>query len=419
MHHKMIAIAILLSLPAMVLVGADTDWPRWRGVRGDASSNEKGLLKEWPEGGPPVAWQSKGLGQGFSSLAIVGDRLFTMGSKDGKNFLICLNRADGKRIWETPFGSGEPNCTPTTDGDRVYGISRSGELACLKISDGSVIWQKSFSKDFGGKEPIWGFSESPLVDGDRVICSPGSDDAFVVALNKKSGLVVWKSKLEGGDKLKGHGGAGYSSPVISNAAGVKQYVTLTGKGLVGIDAAKGKVLWVYDRISNGTANIPTPIVDGNFILCSSGYDDGGTALIEISKTKGTLSWVEKYYFKSRELQNHHGGMVLRDGYVYMGHGHNNGFPVCFDLKTGKTAWKPGRGPGAESAAVAFADGHLYFRYQDATMALIEATPEAYRLKGSFKIAVKNGQSWAHPVIIGGMMYLRDQDDLVVYDVRSR
>ncbi len=405
-----------VSVLSVQCMAVDTDWPRWRGAQGDASSTEKGLLAEWPEGGPKVAWQSQGLGKGFSSLAIVGDRIFTMGEKDGRSLLICISRNDGSLIWETPFGSGEPNCTPTTDGDRVYGLSRNGELACLKASDGKLVWKTSFANDFGGKEPIWGFSESPLVDGDWLIASPGSDDAFIVAFHKSTGEVQWKAKLEGADKFRGHGGAGYSSPVICNAAGVKQYVTLTGKGLVSVDAKTGKILWLYDRISNGTANIPTPIVDGNLILTSSGYDDGGTALLEIVKKGKEVGWKERYYFKSNELQNHHGGMILHKGHVYMGHGHNNGFPVCFDFKTGKTAWKPGRGPGTQSAAVALADGHLYFRYQDATMALIEASPQSYRLKGKFKIAVKNGESWSHPVVVGGKLYLRDQDDLVVYDV---
>jgi len=414
--------ALALCLVALVNAasqGADGDWPRWRGEKGDASSAETGLLKSWPKDGPPLAWQCKGLGSGFSSLAIVGDRIFTMGAKDGKGILICLNRADGSNLWQTAFGGGDPNCTPTTDGDRVYGLARNGDLACLKIADGSIVWQKSFSQDFGGKEPTWGYSESPLIDGDLLICSPGSDDAFVVALNKLTGEVVWKSQLDATVNLKGHGGAGYSSPVISQAGGLKQYVTLTGKGLAGVDAKTGELLWVYDKISNGTANIPTPIVNGDYILCSSGYGDGGTALIQLSAQKKKIVWKEIYYFPAKDLQNHHGGMILLDGFVYMGEGHNNGFPVCFDLKTGKPTWKPGRGPGRESAAVAYADGQLYFRYQDATMALIDADPKNYNLKGTFKIGVHNRESWSHPVIAGGLLYLRDQDDLLVYDIRAK
>ena len=413
-----IAFCIAVCSLSSLTLGADKDWPRWRGEKGDASSDEKGLLQSWPKEGPPLAWQCKGLGSGFSSLAVVGDRIFTMGLKDNGGVLLCLNRTDGSKIWETAFGGGDPNCTPTTDGDYVYGLARNGELACLKIADGSIVWQKSFTKDFGGSEPTWGYSESPLVDGDALICSPGSNDAFIVALNKLTGEVIWKTPLDTKVNLKGHGGAGYSSPVITNGGGVKQYVTLTGKGLASVNAKTGELMWVYDRVSNGTANIPTPIVKDDFILCSSGYGDGGTALIQLNKQGKKVAWKEIYYYPAKDLQNHHGGMILLGDYVYMGEGHNNGFPVCFDFKTGKPTWKPGRGPGRESAAVAYADGHLYFRYQDATMALIEANPKGYKLKGSFKIGVHNRESWSHPVIADGMLYLRDQDDLLVYRIRS-
>jgi outer membrane protein assembly factor BamB len=413
----LVCYALLTQLTSSTVAG--NDWPRWRGSKGDASSTESGLLETWPESGPPLAWQCRGLGNGFSSLSIVGDRMFTMGQKDGKGVLICLSRADGTPLWQTAFGSGDPNCTPTTDGDHVYGLARNGELACLKISDGSIVWQTSFVRDFGGQEPTWGYSESPLIDGNLLICSPGSDGAFVVALNKLTGKVIWKSQLDPSIDLKGHGGAGYSSPVVCNAGGVKQYVTLTGKGLTSVDARSGKLLWIYDRVSNGTANIPTPIVSGDYIFCSSGYDDGGTALVQVRKQGAKVGWKEVYYFSAADLQNHHGGMILVDRFVYMGEGHNNGFPVCVNLKTGERTWKRGRGPGRESAAIAYADGHLYFRYQDATMALIEADPKNYKLKGSFKIGVQNGESWSHPVVLGGMLYLRDQDDLLVYDVRAK
>ncbi len=405
------------AISSSSLLANDGDWPRWRGPDVDGLSKESNLLTEWPEGGPQLEWQVKGLGKGFSSLAIVGDDIYTLGDNDGGK-LHCLNRADGQLRWSASFGSGEPNGTPTVDGDYVYGIARNGELACVSRKDGSIVWQVSFQKDFGGSEPTWGYSESPLIDGDLLICSPGSQDAFVIALNKKNGKLVWKTPLGTDVQLRGHGGAGYSSPVVSNGGGRKQYITLTGKGVVGVDAKTGELLWVYDRISNGTANIPTPIVHKDYVLCSSGYDDGGTALIQLAKNGNKIGWKEVYYFPANKLQNHHGGMILRDGFVYMGHGHNNGFPVCFNLLTGKDSWRPGRGPGQESAAVAYADGHLYFRYQNGKMALIEATPKGYRLKGSFEIGVNNGPSWSHPVITGGRLYLRDHDDLLVYDVRK-
>lgn len=396
----------------------DGDWPRWRGPAGDGMSTEKNLLPSWPEDGPPIAWRSKGLGGGFSSLAVAGDQIYTLGDKGG-NKLICASRKDGEILWETPFGGGEPNCTPTVDGDAVYALSRNGVLACFDRKDGHIRWQRDFKADFEGQEPGWGYSESPLIDGDVLVCTPGSNKAHLVGLDKKTGKDLWKAELDPNVNLKGHGGAGYSSPVISNGGGLKQYITLTGKGVVSVDAKTHKIIWVYDKISNGTANIPTPIISGDYVLCSSGYGDGGTALLKLAKKKGTVQWTEEYYYPSSKLQNHHGGMILKDGYVYLGHGHNNGFPLCFNLKTGKDAWRPGRGPGAESAAIAYADGHLYFRYQDGTMALIEATPKEYRLKSSFELPVHNRESWPHPVIAGGMLYIRDQDELVVFDIRQK
>ncbi|MFO0912502.1 MAG: PQQ-binding-like beta-propeller repeat protein [Pirellulales bacterium] len=398
--------------------GAEGDWPRWRGIAVDGASTEQGLLTSWPQEGPPLAWRSKGLGRGFSSLAVVGDRIYTMGNLDDESHVFCLNRRDGSVLWKTPLGDGDPNSTPTVQDGMVYALARSGDLAALRAGDGTIVWTVSFTKDFGGAVPGWGYSESPLVDGNTVVVTPGGPEAFLVGLDKQTGKAIWKTAWKADDH-RGHGGAGYASPVIGNGAGVRQYVTLTGKGLVGVDAQTGKLLWVYDRISNGTANIPTPIVVGDLVLTSSGYSDGGTALVKLVRSGDRIEPQELYYFEAKEKQNHHGGMILRDGYVYMGHGHNNGFPLCFKLDTGEDAWRPGRGPGEESAAVAYADGHLYFRYQNATMALVEATPRQYRLKGTFKLAAHNGESWSHPVIVGGFMYLRDQDELLVYDLRRQ
>lgn len=395
------------------------EWSRWRGPNGDGISAEKGLLSEWPEEGPPLAWQASGFGGGRSSVAISGGRIFTMGNKDGKCNVIAADVKDGSILWSTPFSGGDPHCTPTVDGDLVFGLSLEGDLVCCETKTGKLVWQKSMSKDFGGRmHSGWGFSESPLVDGDLLICTPGGDKALLAALNKKTGKVVWQTEVP--EKLgdRGGDGAAYSSIVISHAAGVKQYVTLVGRGMVGVDAKTGKLLWHYNEVANGTANIPTPIVQGDYVFCSSGYNDGGTALLKISKNGKELTANEEYYFKSGEMQNHHGGMILLGDYVYMGHGHNNGFPLCVDLKTGKDAWRIEGGAGRGSAAIVYADGHFYFRYEDGIMALIEATPKEYRLKGKFKIKTHNAESWPHPVIAGGKLYLRDQNDLLCYDIKK-
>jgi outer membrane protein assembly factor BamB len=216
---------------------------------------------------------------------------------------------------------------------------------------------------------------------------------------------------------RGQTGAGYASLVVSTAGGVRQYVTLVGRGLVGVEAQKGALLWSYNGVANSTANIPTPLIDGDYVFASSGYQTGA-ALVKLNKARQGFRVQEIYFLPANKMQNHHGGMILRDGFVYCGTGHNEGFPLCINVRTGKEAWRPGRGPGSGSAAVAYADGHLYFRYEDATLALIEATPTGYKLKSSFKIASHNGESWPHPVIAGGRLYLRDQDELLCYDVRK-
>ena len=395
------------------------DWSRWRGANNDGISLETGLLSEWPEDGPPLAWRTKGLGNGYSSVAVAGGKIYTLGGLNGRTWLHCRSTEDGAEVWSTDVAGGEgPNGTPTVDGDLVFGLSTEGELFCCKTADGELVWSKNYATDFGvdGK-PGWGFSESPLVDGDRLICTPGSQDAMIAALDKRTGNVLWKSAVPSlGDR--GGDGAAYSSVVVSNARGVRQYVQLTGRGIVSVAAKDGKFLWNYNRIANGTANIPTPIVDGDYVFCSTGYGTGA-ALLKVVGSGDDLRAEEVYFLEAKEMQNHHGGMVLVGDHIYCGHGHNQGFPLCIEMKTGKVAWRAGRGPGSGSAAILYADGHLYFRYEDGMMALIEANPREYVLKGSFKLASNNGRSWPHPVIVDGKLYLRDQQTLLCYDVRAK
>jgi len=417
-----------------------SEWPTWRGAKRDAICSETGLLNAWPEEGPPLLWKVRGLGEGFSSLAVSGKRLFTLGvgapaetpdkegreeqdEDDGTAFLVARGLDDGKPLWSTRVGPGKPNGTPTVSDGRVYALGREGDLVCVEEDTGKEVWRKNFAKDFGGKMMSgWGYSESPLVDGDWLLCTPGGKDALVVALDARTGAVVWKAASpEIGDA--GSDGAGYSSVVVSEACGVRQYVQLTGRGVVSFRAKDGAFLWGYNRVANDVANIPTPVVRGDHVFCSTGYGTGAALLRIVPASEagvdGTpaLRAEEVYFLKGKTMQNHHGGMVLIDKYLYCGHGNNKGFPLCVELETGDIAWRPGRGPGEGSAAVLFADGHLYFRYQDGLMALIEADPTEYRLKGTFRIASDLGESWPHPVISNGRLFLRDQDALLCYDIR--
>lgn len=409
-----ICLALGCAIPALA---ATPEWPTWRGPQRDAISQEKGLLKEWPKGGPKLLWKIDTLGSGYSSLAIKDGKIYTMGLlEEDDECLICLNLENGKELWRRPLGTtGDPNCTPTVDGNRVYALGREGTLICADARNGKELWKLNYQQAFRGKMMSgWGYSESPLVDGNLLICTPGGKDAMLAALDKQTGRPVWTTAVP--DNLAG--GAAYSSVVISNAGGVKQYVQLVGKGIVSANAKDGSLLWSYERIANDTANIPTPIVKGDYVFCSTGYGTGA-ALLKISREGRQLQASEEYFLEANKMQNHHGGMVLVGEHIYCGHGQNQGFPLCIEMATGKTMWKPGRGVGEGSAAVTYADGHLYFRYESGDMALIEANPNEYKLKGQFKPDEHHGPNWPHPVIAGGKLYLRDKHVLWCYDISAK
>jgi outer membrane protein assembly factor BamB len=400
------------------------NWPQFRGPSRNGISVETGLLQAWPAGGPPKLWTVPGLGNGFSSVSIANGRILTMGDRREGQYVIALDEETGKQLWATRVGGrhddpdlGGSRATPTQDGDLAYTTSTDGEVLALETATGKIRWRKSLERDFGGMMMSgWRWAESPLVDGDRVLVTPGSPRAAIVALNKLTGADIWRATMPrlgsaGGD------GAGYSSIVISNAADVKQYVQLMGRGVAGFRASDGQFLWGYNRVANNVANIAMPIVSGNSVFASTSYGTG-SVMLELSPTQnGGVSAKEKYFLDGGTFQNHHGGFVLVGPYLYGGHGQNQGFPVCIEVATGKMMWDRQRGAGQGSAAVMSADGRLYFRYQDGTMALIDPSPAGYKEVGSFTIPGPRTYSWAHPVVAAGRLYLREQDNLNVYNVK--
>jgi len=408
------ALALLL-VAGLGSLAAD-DWPQWRGPNRDAISKESGLLKEWPASGPRLVWKAAGLGSGYSTVAVVGERIYTTGDRPDANYLVALNRADGKILWSAKLGGkagapgwggfAGPRATPTVDGDLVFAVDQWGEMACFNAGDGKELWRKNFTTDFGGARPEWGFSESPLVDGDRVMVTPGGSRGAIVALDKKTGAMIWQSR-EFTDA------AHYSSLILVNWGGVRQVIQLTADSVAGVAVADGKLLWRAVR-KGRTAVIPTPIFDSGLVYVTSGYGVGCN-LFKVTEAGGKFS-VEQLY-ENKVMQNHHGGAIKIGDYVY-GHSDGRGW-TCQDFKTGEVKWQEKSKLGKGS--LVFADGRFYLRQEDkqGTVALIEASPEGYKELGRFDQPDRSSKnSWPHPVVAGGRLYLRDQDILLCYDVKQ-
>jgi outer membrane protein assembly factor BamB len=387
------------------------DWPQWRGVNRDAISAETGLLQEWPKEGPRLVWKATGLGRGYSSLSIAAGKIFTMGDRNGEEAIIALDAETNKELWSAKVSKGDgdgPRCTPTVDEDRVFALGRLGDLICVNAANGKVVWRKNLEKDFGGKMmSSWRYSESPLVDGEKLICTPGGQQATLIALNKKTGQPIWKAQVPGGD------GAAYSSAIAAQVDGLREYIQFLARGVVGVSAQDGKFLWRYDKPANGTANCSTPIFHDHYVFAASAYGAGG-ALANISKGKNA-----EVVYSTKSMKNHHGGMVLVDGYLYGANGGNGETPalVCLNFETGKLMWEDRK---AGKGSIAYADGRLYFRNEGGPMILVEANPEKYVEHGRFNQPDRSkANAWAHPAIANGKLYLRDQDVLFCYDIKQK
>ncbi|MEO2036270.1 MAG: PQQ-binding-like beta-propeller repeat protein, partial [Planctomycetaceae bacterium] len=414
------ALPVAISCVDIADVARAGDWPQWRGTNRNAVSNETGLLRSWMDTPPARVWKASGIGDGYSSVVIAAGQVFTTGAIDGQVLCFALDLQSGKQRWATKIGTTSRNvmATPTVHDGFVYALDPDGELVCINAIDGTELWQRNFTDEFGGRLMSGrGYGESPLIDGHKLICTPGGEDAMLVALNRRTGDLIWKSHMPDIGE-KGRDGAAFSSIVLSEAAGVRQYIQLTGRGLVGFEAKSGRYLWGYNDISNQTANIPTPLVRGDLVFSANGYHSGAVLLRLTGNPDGNgIAAQEVYRLQGNKFQNHHGGFVLIGNHIYGGHGSNNGLPTCIELQTGKIIWKR-RGPGTGSASVVAADGRLYFHYQNGVVALIDASSDGYRLLGQFDIPA-GGDSWSHPVVAHGKLFLREQNDLWVYDLKQR
>ena len=393
--------------------GGSFDWPQWRGPDRTDVSRENGLLKEWLSGGPKRLWLFKNAGNGYSGPAIVSGRLFTMGTRDGAEIMIALNADTGEELWSASIGpivkfdrGGGPRGTPAVDGERVYGLGGQGTLICAAVADGKVIWRVSLA-DLGGKTPRWGYSESVLVDGDKVICTPGGAKGAIAALDKATGKVIWQSK-EFTDP------AHYSSAIVGEHNGTRLYIQLTEQHVAGVSANDGKLLW-KSPFPGQTAVVPTPILHDSSVYVTAGYG-AGCKLLKL----GAGNQVSDVY-DNKAMKNHHGGVVLVGDYLY-GYSDGQGW-MCQEFKSGKQVWSEKNALG--KGAVSCADGMLYCLDENSgTVALAEASPKAWKEHGRFKLNPQSkirdfqGRFWTHPVISNGKLYLRDQDLIFCYDVKE-
>ncbi len=401
--------SILLSLSVATCIAGD--WPQWRGPNRDDNSTETGLLKTWPAEGPKRAWLFENAGMGYAGFSIASGKLFTLGTRDGKEILLALDANSGKELWASPiadilgngWGDG-PRSTPTVDGTRVFAMSGKGSLVCADAATGKIVWTVTMSS-LGGSTPGWGYTESPLVDGKHVIVTPGGNKGTMAALDKATGTVVWQS-------AEITEGAQYSSIVTATVGGKKQYIQLVMQTLFGVDPANGKLLW-RSAWPGRTAVIPTPIVKGDEVFVSSGYSVG-CKKVKITGSEATD------VFMNKDMENHHGGVILV-GENLFGHSGKSGW-TCMNFADGSVKWT---NKGVGKGAVAFADGMLYtLGEKSGEVALVEASATGWSEKGKFTLnpqaSARNpkGAIWVHPVIANGKLYLRDQEFISCYDVKA-
>jgi outer membrane protein assembly factor BamB len=415
-------LCLLILLGLLLVVGMAADWPQWRGIHRAGISQEIGLLKEWPKGGPKLLWQVNDIGEGYGAPAVVGSKIYLLSNQGLENeFVQALNIRDGKQIWSAKLGKvgkadqkppyPKARSTPTLDGKLLYALSSDGDLACLQAANGKIVWQENVRSEFGGKPGIWAYAESPLIDGDRVVVTPGGDEATIVALNKKTGATVWKSAVPGGDP------AGYASIVPIEAAGRRQYVQFTEKGLIGVDAATGRFLWRYTGMIGSPANMPTPVVRDNYVYNANPRRVAG-ALIQLKPSPEGVT-AEQVYLE-RGLPNDIGGQVLVGPYLY---GTNaDGGLMAVEFTSGKILWKA---ESIGSGSLLYADGHLYLHGENGDVALVEATPEGYREKGRFTPPSQPKhpggpmeKAWTYPLVANSRLYIRDLGTLWCYDIKA-
>jgi len=420
-HMKRSLTKLALAFAAGSVLLQASDWPQFRGPDRKAISSETGLLQEWPSEGPQLLWKVDDIGHGYGTVAVVGDTAYLVANSGmDREYVTALSVSDGSKVWSTDLGPiGKPNqlpsyasarSTPTIVDDTLYALSSNGDLVSIQLATGEILWRKSLPDDFGGESGTWAYAESPLVDGDTLVVAPGGSTAAVIALNRQTGEPIWKTSLLEGEV------AGYASTIITEAGGLKQYVTFLDKGIIGVDAATGDVLWRYGGTASGPANIPTPVVDGDYVYSSNARRFGG-ALVRIDSNSDGLT-AEEVYFQ-RSSPNTLGGQVLLDGNLY---GTNSDGLVATNFLSGAVLWQSEGGPGS----IQYADGRFYVHWEDGDVSLVAATTEAFDERGRFtppdapaaRDTGRPKETWTYPVVANGKLYIRDLGTIWCYDVSA-
>jgi outer membrane protein assembly factor BamB len=409
-----LSFALALGILSSSSSGLDTlaaqaaDWWQWRGPNRDGHSAETGLLQQWPQNGPPQLWRTTGAGTGYSSFSASNGRLYTLGARGNVEHVIAFDAATGKQVWATPNGQrfrneqGDgPRGTPTVEGNRVYAFGGSGDLTALDASTGQKIWSINVVQQFGGVTPYWGYSESPLIVGDRIVLNAGGRRASIVAINKADGKALWQNHNDE---------AGYSSPMLLRTGSLQQVVFFTGQRALAVDPRDGRLLWSYNRASNGTANIATPVVRGNRVFFSSDYGTGG-GLVDV-RAAGNIASAQEVYF-TREMRNHHASAVVVGDHLY---GFSSSILTALRFDTGEMAW---RHRSVGKGSLIYADQRLYLYSEGGVIGLADAAPDAYRERGRFTIPTSGAPTWSHPIVTSGKLIIRDQDTVYAYDIRAR
>ena len=410
-----LTLAVLLLTSSLTAAAAD-DWPRFYGPNRDNRSAETGLLTEWPEGGPKLLWQVNGLGHGYSGVAVADGIVYATGDTD-ENLVITAFDLSGSILWTqdngAPFTRAFPGsrATPTIVDGELYNISGNGDVVRMDAGTGQVAWTVNMMERFGGREVQWGIAESPLVYDSYVICSPGGEDVYMAALDRDTGETRWTCTGVGDEHS-------YVAPALVEYQGLRQIVTMTNAGAIGIHAGTGKLLWRFDREAPYGVNCDTPLFDDGHIYIFTTWNRGASKLrLDVD---GDMCSVEEVWHRP-EFDNEHGGVMLVDGYLY-GHAdgnHKRRHFACCDAETGEVAWTSDDLAGQASSALTYAEGLLYIASDKGEIALVRPNPERLEIISQFQLPKGGiGPVWAYPVISDRRLYLRHGETLFVYDISA-